>query len=292
MQIVTDSGTDVLLTPDECQALNVHIVPLVVTMGGQSYREGVDITRDAFYRQLEVATELPLTSQPSVGALETLYRELAQDDPDIISVHMSSGLSGTVRTAQAAATLVPEANVTVIDTLTLSIGAGWQVEAAARAAAAGWPLERIVALCKKIRSATNSQFTLRELRYLIHGGRISHIKGLLAQLLNIKPIIGVEQVGGTYEQRGQARSFSGALNKFVELMERVHGVGARLRVSVAHSSDPEGGEMLREAIARRFRCEFTPPTQLSLVLGAHTGPTMVAAASAPASVWDEVPGGR
>lgn len=289
MQIVTDSGTDVRLDLAERQALNVHVVPLVVTLDGQVYREGIDIAPDDFYRLLAATSSLPTTSQPSAGVFAEVYRQLAATDPDILSVHISSGLSGTVASAHAAAAMVPEARVTVVDTKTLAAGAGWQVEAAARAAKAGWSVEAILALLQRISDATNSLYTLRELRYLIHGGRISHMKGLLAQLLNIKPVIGVEKVGGTYVQRGQARSFEGAIKALVNLVEREHGAGAHLRVVVAHSADPAGGEMLRQAMAARFQCDFLPTSQLSLVLGAHTGPSMVATAFAPAAVWAEVP---
>lgn len=289
MQIVTDSGTDVRFTGEELEALGVHVVPLVVTLDGQTYREGIDITHGAFYKLLADTSSLPTTSQPSAGAFAEVYRALAASDPDILSIHISSGLSGTVGSAQAAAAMVPEANVTVVDTKTLAAGAGWQVEAAARAVRAGWSLDAILGLLGRIGDAVNSMYTLRELRYLIHGGRISHMKGLVAQILNIKPVIGVEKVGGTYVQRGQARSFDGAVGKLLDLIEREHSAGAHLRAVVAHSADPEGAETLRQAISARFQCDWLPTSELSLVLGAHTGPTMVAAAYAPAAVWAEVP---
>lgn len=137
MQIVTDSGCDLTLTPAQTAALNIHVVPLSVTLAGKSYREGLDIKPHDFYELLAATEELPTTSQPAAGDLAEIYRRLAASDPDILSIHLSSGLSGTVNAAQLATTLVPEANVTVIDTRTLSAAAGWQVEAAARAAQAG-----------------------------------------------------------------------------------------------------------------------------------------------------------
>ena len=94
MRIVTDSGTDVSLSPKEMARLDIHVVPLTVTLEGTSYREGVDIQPDAFYRLLAATDSLPLTSQPSAGEFAEIYRRLAETDPDILSVHMSSGLSG------------------------------------------------------------------------------------------------------------------------------------------------------------------------------------------------------
>ncbi len=289
MQIVTDSGTDVGLEAQECQELGVHIVPLQVTLDGRSYQEGIDITPEDLYRQLAESGSLPATSQPAPGVFAALYRRLASVDRDILSVHMSSGLSGTVNAALNGAAMVPEAHVTVVDTKTLSAAAGWQVEAAARAARAGWSLEAILDLLHRIGEASSTFFTLNDLRYLIHGGRISHIKGLLAQLLNIKPVIGVDKVRGIYEQRGQARTFQGAIRALVQLVADEYAEGNALRVQVVHALNPEGARQLHEAIASRLSAEFLPDAVLSVVLGAHTGPTMVGAASVPLAVWAAVP---
>jgi DegV family protein with EDD domain len=133
MQIVTDSGTDLCLSPEQAAELNIHVVPLVVTLDGKSYREGVDIEPEEFYSLLAASDSLPTTSQFSMGDFAEAYRRLAAADPDILSIHISSGLSGTVNAAEIGAALVPDANVTVVDTKTLSAAAGRQVEAAARA---------------------------------------------------------------------------------------------------------------------------------------------------------------
>ena len=291
MQIVIDSGVDLSpdLSPEQITELGIHIVPLVVTLEGQSYREGVDIQPDEFYRLLAEAHGLPVTSQPSAGDFAETYRRLAATDPDILSIHMSSGLSGTFNSALAGAELVPEANVTVVDTKSLSAAPGWQAEAAARALKAGWLKERVLALVERIGAATESAYTLKELKYLIHGGRISHMKGLIASLLNVKPLIGVEKEGGTYVQLGQVRTFKGALRGLVDLMAGQHAPGSALRVQVLYSYNPEGAAMLREQIDQRFDCTWLPVGPMSLVLGAHTGPSMVGVAYAPAAVFADVP---
>ena len=289
MQIVTDSGVDLLLPQETLAGLNIHFVPLVVTLDGKTYREGIDITIDEFYRLLAESNSLPTTSQPSAGDFAELYRRLVATDPDILSIHMSSGLSGTFNSAQTAASMVPEANITLIDTKTLSAAAGWQVEAAARAAKAGWPVEQILEMMERIGEASESAYTLQELKYLIHGGRISHMKGLLASLLNIKPLIGVEKVNGTYVQLGQMRSFKAAVKGLAERIGNLHAPGSALRVQVLHSYNPQGAAMLREFIDQRFNCSWLPEGNLSLVLGAHTGPSMVGVAYAPVSVFADVP---
>jgi DegV family protein with EDD domain len=281
MQIVTDSGTDLHLPPEQMAKLDVQVVPLIVTLDGVSYREGVDIQPEEFYRLLAATDSLPTTSQPSAGDFAETYRRLAATDPDILSIHISSGLSGTVNAARTGAEMAPEARVTIVDTMTLSAPAGWQVEAAARAAMAGRSKDEILAQLARVGEASDCLYTLKDLKYLIHGGRISHMKGLIASILNLKPLIGVEKVGGTYVQKGQARSFSSAVAGLADLIARQHAPGSALRVQVLHSSNPEGAAMLREEVDRRFKCTWLPLDTMSLVLGAHTGPSMVGIAYAP-----------
>lgn len=289
MQIVTDSGADLFLPSGQADDLDIHIVPLVVTLDGKSYHEDVDIQSEDFYSLLAATDSLPTTSQPSAGDFAEVYRRLAADDPDILSIHMTSGLSGTFNSAQAGAKLVPEANITLVDTKTLSAAAGWQVEAAARAAKAGWPKEQILALMERISEASDSAYTLKELKYLIHGGRISHMKGLIASVLNLKPLIGVEKVNGTYVQLGQVRSFKAAVRGLVKQIAQQHKPGSALRVQVLHSQNPEGAAMLRELVDQQFDCTWFPVGPMSLVLGAHTGPSMVGVAYAPLAAFADMP---
>jgi DegV family protein with EDD domain len=179
MQIVSDRGMD--LAPEQMAGLDIHLVPLTLTLDGKSYRSGVDIQPAEFYRLLSATESFPTTSQPSPGDFAEIYRRLAATDPEILSIHISSGLSGTLNAAQAGADLVPEARVTFVDTKTLSGAEGWQVEAAARALKAGWSKEKILNLVARVSAATDTIFTLTTLKYLIHGGRISHLKDCLAR---------------------------------------------------------------------------------------------------------------
>ena len=289
MQIVTDSGTDLILPSGEAEKLNIHTVPLTVTLDGKSYREGIDIQHKDFYPLLEASDGLPTTSQPAAGEFADLYRNLAKTDPDILSIHITSGLSGTYNSALTGAEMVPEANITHIDTKTLTAAAGWQVEAAARALKAGWAKDQVLALVKKIGDATDCMYSLKELKYLIHGGRISHMKGMIASLLNIKPLIGVEKVGGTYVQLGQVRTFKKALSGMANMIAKQHAKGSALRVQVLHSNNPEGANMLSEMVDQLFDCTWLPVGPMSLVLGAHTGSSMVGVAFAPASVFADIP---
>ncbi|MDD4924113.1 MAG: DegV family protein [Dehalococcoidales bacterium] len=288
MQIVTDSGTDVFMSSEQMKELRINVVPLNITLDGKTYRDGVDIKPQEFYPLLAGSKGLPKTSQPSPGDFVNIYRNLAKEDPEILSIHMSSGLSGTLNAAQVAARMVPEANITHVDTKTLSVASGWQVEAAARAIKKGWPKEKILDLLKRIGDATEIVYTLKELKYLIHGGRISHIKGLIASVLNIKPFIGVEKERGTYIQLGQAITFERAIAGIVDLIAKQHQPGSALRVQVMHTYNPESANVLRDMIDKIFKCTWLPTGSISVALGAHPGPSMIGVVYAPASVFEEI----
>ncbi len=284
MQIVSDRGMD--LSAEQLHGLDIHLVPLLLTLDGRTYESGVDIQPDEFYRLLAASERFPTTSQPSPGDFVALYRRLAAHDPDILSIHISSGLSGTVNAARIAASMVPEANVTIVDSKTLSGAQGWQVEAAARAVRAGWPRERVLELVARVREATDTVFTLQTLRYLIHGGRISHLKGLLGQVLNVKPVIAVEKAAGTYVQAGQARSLERAILKLADHVASQHPLGSALRLQVLHGRNHSGAALLRQALAERFQCTWLPTGPIAPVLGAHTGPGLVGVAYAPSTAFE------
>ncbi len=289
MQIVTDTGMDMYLPPELMPEIPINIVPHTITLDGKSYRSGEDIQAEELQKMLMATPSFPVTSLPSSGDFADLYRKLAATDPDILSIQMSSGLSGTYNAARLGAEMVPEANVTVVDTKTLCAALGWQVAAAARAIKAGWPVDKIVALIERIGTATESMYTLDELKYLIHGGRISHMKGLLASVLKIRPLIGVEKVGGTYSQLGMARTFEKALQGLVDNMLKIHKPGAALRVQVLNSYNIAGAQVLRDLIEPVFKCTWMPIHFMSPPLAAHTGPSMVGVAFAAADVFEGLP---
>ena len=201
---------------------------------------------------------------------------------------MSSGLSGTYNTAVLAASLVPEARITHFDTKTLSAASGWQAIAAARAVKLNWNIEQILPLMKRIGDAADSIFTLKELRYLVHGGRVSHLKGLMASLLNIKPIIGVEKVKGTYVQMGQVKNFEQAIEGLADIVSKRCALGSTIRAQVVHAQNQDGANLLQKTMEQLFTCKWLPVCSISLVLGAHTGPSIVGIAYAPEAIMAEI----
>ncbi len=269
MHIVTDSGSDI--TIEDAKKLNIHMLPLKIDLDGKSYRAGLDINPDEFFDLMDNAKGMPVTSTPSVGEFQELYKELAKTDPEILSIHISSGLSATSNTAVQAAALVPEAKITILDTLTLSAGTGWQVLAAAKMREAGAKLPDILEKLRQIQAATKTYFSLPTLKFLIAGGRIGHLKGLLASLLGILPVIWVSNVDGKYYDVAKKRTFFKAIEEIPNLVLKDHPAGSVLQAQVCHASYPEGARLLKEALEKVFKMEWLPDVHLGTALGAHTG---------------------
>ena len=286
MQIVTDSGTDYALAAGGKADPQVTVVPLAVTLGNKTYLEGRDIQTADFYPLLQSGTDMPTTSQPSAGDFAAVYKELAKKDPEILSIHISSGLSGTMNSARAAAEMVPEARITFWDTQTLSVASGWQVDAAVKGMKHGWSKDEILGRLQKIRDGVNIFFTLKELKYLIHVGRISHIKGLLANLLQIKPIIGVNHADGKYYQMGQARTFQSALKAIADTSTKLVKAGSQIKVQTAHADNLQASVSIHEMIDKLFECRWVPTGSCSFVLGAHTGSSLAGLCLAPAALFE------
>jgi DegV family protein with EDD domain len=286
MQVVTDWGAD--LSPELSKNLNIYYIPLPITMRGVTYEHNGELDKEQFYQELSDAEVLPSTSAPSVGSMVDLYRKLAKEDRDILSIHISSGLSGTLNVAKVASQQVPEANITVVDSKVLSCLQGWQVEAAARAVRAGWSLKRILGLLERIRMLADGAFTVQSLNYLIHSGRLGHLKGLLASMLSIKPVIGIEKISGTLISYGKEMTLRRALDRMVNLISQFYPNETMLRVQPVHGNNLQAVNLLVEKIRQRFICQIDPPLSVAPVLGAHAGPTVVGFGVMPLQIFDEL----
>ena len=287
MQIVTDHAVD--LAPEQVEGLDLHYVPLNIILDGVTYRTGEDLTSKKFYEMLTESENLPTTSQPSPVEFADVYRELAKDDPDILSIHVSSALSGTYNSAKLAAEMVPEANITLVDSKTVSCPLSWQVLAAAKAVNAGWPLELVLSLVSTVSQNTDAIFTLGRLKYLVHGGRIGHMKGLLAALLNIKPILGVDRVTGMLDERGKQQTVKRAIRTIVDKIAQIHPEGSALRVQIMHGDVPDSVLLLQDLMNIRFECHWEPVVQIAPILGAHAGPSLVGVSFGSLDAYKDIP---
>jgi DegV family protein with EDD domain len=282
MKIVTDGGIDLpeaLLR--ECDA---EILPLTLFFGSQGYRTG-EIAHDDFYNRLR-GGELATTSLPSVGEIAAVYRKIGDHDRDILSIHISSGLSGTFNTAQMAAKECPDLNITLVDTKTLSGAQGFQVLAAARALRQGKPLAAILKRIQQVSDAAETLYTLETLSYLQRGGRIGRVQAVASALLNIKPVITVDKTTGTYIAPGKARSMSKAIALVADMVRDKIGAGKRVWAIVLHGQIPQEAAQLAELLRQRVDCVYLEIARVAPVLGAHTGPGIVGVAFAPAEIME------
>ena len=184
--------------------------------------------------------------------------------------------------------MVPEAKVTFWDSRTLSAALGWQVEAAARMVVKGFKLEKILERLTQIRDTVDGMFSIKEMRYLIHGGRVSHLKGLLASVLNIKPVIGVDHITGMYTNAAQDMTFKRALARMINLDKvRYTGMGP-LRAQIVHGNNPEGVEFIRKKAEEELHCSFDPTVPVAPALGAHTGPSLAGIIVGPQALFGDL----
>ncbi|MGB9798561.1 MAG: DegV family protein [Thermanaerothrix sp.] len=285
MLVVTDSAAD--FAPEQLEGLKIHVVPLYVIFGETTYRSGVDISHENFYLRLR-GGEMPRTSQPSVGEFVSVYRELAKQDPEILSIHLSSALSGTLSAARTAAAMVPEARVTFFDTGGVSVIVGWCAEMAAKAVQAGWSLERILQLLNRIRDKMFGIFMLPTLKYIVAGGRVGHLKGLVGSLMNIKPIMAFDLKAGTIIELGKEFSLRRAILAQADYIAKRFSPGSPLRIQIAHSQNSEGVTILTERLKSLFKCHFLPPATIGPVLGAHGGEGIVGVGVAPMEIFEDL----
>lgn len=268
VRIVTDSTAD--LTKEQQQAAGITVVPLNVHFGDRVFRDHVDLTADEFFRRLKTSAQLPRTSQPSVGVFEEAYRTLQQSGDEIVSVHLSSKVSGTYNSALMAAKAVDEHAIEVVDSLSTSMALGFMALEGARLARAGRDratiAERMRALVPKARVIC----VVDTLTYLERGGRIGKARALLGSLLNVKPILQLKD--GEVVPVGRARGRPQALNKLVELLERDGHVS---QLAIMHGAAQADAEQLRERVAASYPGLDILLTEIGAVLGTHTGPGVI-----------------
>jgi DegV family protein with EDD domain len=271
--IVTDS---VVSIPEGLiQSLNIHWVPYYIHRGKEVLRDLVTIQRDAFYKWLPTAQELPKTASPGPGDYVKMYERLADEGVhEIVSIHMTSKGSGAYQAALAAKAMIleiiPELRVEVIDTLNVSMCQGWMAIEAARASLDGRSLSDIVSQVKRMMPVTRMIQTADTLKYLYMGGRIGKAKRLLGSLLRIKPLIGMED--GVIVPLGQVRSRKKAYQAMADMVEAAVGTMGKIKVAYVHAAAQEEVEKLKALIEERFTCAESLIAELSPALGVHTGP--------------------
>lgn len=270
--IVTDSTSDI--PPSMAEAYGIQVVPLTLMFGEESFRDGIDMTPEEFYERLPRSPQLPTTSQPSPVEYMNVYRRILEQYPDspILSFHISSGLSGTYQSALLAKSMLEEEGerITVYDSLSASYGFGLLVVHAARLSAEGREPGEILESVERLRRSRKLYFLVDTLEYLQKGGRIGKASAVLGTLLNIKPILSIDEEGIIYAVE-KVRGRKKAVARMIELFKNdLPGVD-RVHVAVGHTAEPESAREFLGELSRHFTLEEQVLTNVGPVVGSHVG---------------------
>jgi DegV family protein with EDD domain len=285
MKIVTDCAAD--MPNEELEKLGIIQAPLFIQFP-EGEVNSADISADDFYNRLEAMRPvIPTTAQPSGGIFAEIYRKIAQAEKNILSIHISSGLSGTINAARDGGEQVKgEVNVSHWDTLTLSGGERFQVMAAALASKAGWAMDKIHDRLSVIREKTEVIYTLDTLEYLARGGRIGRVKALAGALLNLKPVIRVD-TDGKYSTVKTERTLNKSMTAIANHLVDKYG-NTPLWVTVLHGRFAEKADALSKEFQSRLNIAKMEVMRISPVLGVHTGPGIVGAAVVPMELLEDL----
>ncbi len=270
--IVTDSSCD--LSDEQLQRYGIRMISLRVVCQNAEYRDRVDITEEELYALLE--RELPKTSLPLPEDVTSLYEQIkAEGATDVIHLSISSGLSGTFNMVRVITEEIQgDMRVHMVDSKTLSTGLGMMVLAAARALEDGATPEEAVACALNVRKRQLGMFIIRTLEFLRKGGRIGRVEGVVGSLLNIKPIIYVNDEG-VYETLAKARGYRSAVDTMMSEAKRFFG-NTRMELSVVHGQARADAEALLERLKSELNvAEGAFVSPVSPVLAIHTGPGLL-----------------
>ena len=275
IKIVTDSTA--YLSEEFVQEHDIRVVPLCVHFSHRDYKEGVDLSYEEFYDQLKEATELPTTSQPSAGEFHEVFQELAAAGHEIVAITISSRLSGTWNSAMAAKEMLPEAEISVIDSLSTAIGLQLMVEAAVEAIESGASRQKVLGRVEEIRDKILVLFVVDTLEYLAKGGRIGNAKAFLGTLLKVKPILVLQD--GAIEPYEQVRSKGKAKARMLEIAsEHLDGKAPEAKVAITQALVPEEAAALAQQLQAMLGCPQPSIRPVGPVIGTHTGPGVIGVA--------------
>ncbi|MEB2291535.1 DegV family protein [Priestia megaterium] len=266
IKVVTDSTID--LTLEEAEKYGIEMIPLCINIDNETYLDRVELTPTDFIEKMKNSKELPKSSQPAIGSFVEVYERLVSEGYDVISIHMTGGMSGTVRAAESAAQMV-EGNITVVDSMYITKALSFQVFEAVKMIEDGHTVEEIVTRLEEVRQNTNLFVVVDTLENLVKGGRIGRGKGLIGSLLNIKPIASLAD--GVYTPVAKVRSHSQVV-KFLTKQFEEHTEGKSIKgVGLVHADGFGLASKLKESIVKargytQFSIEDTTP-----IISTHTG---------------------
>jgi len=271
IKIVTDSTCN--LPAHLLEQHDIRVAPIAIQFGAESFEEGINIDRQLFYRKIEELQMIPTTSQPSPIWFSRFYDELTKLGHSVLAITITSEHSGTFKSALLAKSLVPSADVEVFDSRSISLGTGWMVLEAARAAEAGLDRLAILRRLQEIRDRAGLFLTPSTLKYLQMSGRVGKLQGMLASALNIKPVIFLRD--GTLQVGERIRTRARALRRVVELITETVGTSAPVNLAVIHAQTPDEGQELLASARKVINCAETMFEDLVPSLAVHGGPGVI-----------------
>ena len=273
IKIVTDSAADI--PPQIREELGITVVPLYVRFGEETFKDGVTISNDEFYRRLVSGDVYPNTIQPSPQDFKETYEQLAKDADGIVSIHLSDKFSGTSNSAkQAMALIKSKCPIEVINSNSMTIGLGMICIAAARAAKAGANMSTVVKEVNEAIPQIHFMVLFDSLKYLAKGGRIGQAKKLLGTLLNIKPLLGMKD--GIVVPVGQARSYAKGIEKqYSFLTDALNEKGNVKDLAIMYNTTKDEANNLADRIAPLYTREKIIMGQIGPILGSHGGPNLI-----------------
>lgn len=276
IRMIADSTCN--LTPETLEKYNIRIAPISIQFADETYEEDIDIDRDTFYRKIEEMGIIPTTAQPTPAWFAKYYEEADPETDQVLVIAITQKHSGTYDSAILAKSMVPDANVTVFDSASISLGTGWMVLEAARAIEQGKDLDSILQRLEHIRANSTLFLTPAVLKYLQMSGRVGKLQGAIASLLNVKPIIALKD--GALAAMENVRTRGKAIERLLSLTEEAFG-DKPLNVAVIHARAEEDGEKLLEAVQERFNVQEYLIGDLVASLAVHGGPGVVAVFAYP-----------
>ncbi|HHW73100.1 MAG TPA: DegV family protein [Firmicutes bacterium] len=270
--IVTDSAASV--PPELAKEAELEIVPVGIQIDNRFLREGIDITAEEFYAQLEDKENIT-TSQPSPGDFLEVYNRLVDKAKEIISIHVTSKQSGTVQLVELLKENIP-IRITVVDSESASMGQGFVALAAARAALRGMGREEILDIIKRVKQKTAVFVAVPTLKYLARSGKVSRVQAMVASLLAIKPILGVKD--GLVQAIDKKRSYGQALERMIALVQERFPT-EKLTIAVLHSNALEMAEEFKQRVESQLRCAQVFVAEMGASLAVHGGQGMLGIAA-------------
>lgn len=275
VKVITDSCASI---PDELvKQLDIGIVSYYMHRGVETLRDLVDVKRTEFFGWLPQADRIPKTANPSPGDYLNAFSTAAAKAKAVVAITMTSKGSGAYQSALAAKDMarevMPDLKIEVVDTLQVAMVHGWAAIEAARGALQGLSLNEVADIARRVASRGMMIQTADTLRYLHLGGRIGRAQHLVGSVLNIKPLISMQD--GIIVSLGQTRSRAKAYLRMAEIMDQRVTSGARIKAAFTHAAAHKEAERLRDLVCQRFDCTETLIAELSPVLGVHTGPGTV-----------------